>query len=80
MFLFKHVSILTLCSVAGSPLDYGTSVELCLQLVSEEDTNGQQNEYFITDIQDFKNGLFVYPVHSICSQMKNTAQTNKEGK
>ena len=64
---------------AVSPVDYGSSGELCLQLVAEEDTNGQQNKYFVTDIQDFKNGLFIYPIHSICSQMKNTAQTNKEG-
>lgn len=61
-----------------SPGDYGSSVELCLQLITEEDTNGQRSEYFITDIQDFKSGLFIYPIHSICSQMKNTAQTNKE--
>jgi hypothetical protein len=64
---------------AGSPADYSSSRELCLQLVAEEDTNGQPNEYFVTDIQDFKSGLYVYPLHRICSQMKNTAQTNKEG-
>jgi hypothetical protein len=79
MFLFKHISTLPLCMFAGSPADYSSSKELCLQLVAEEDTNGQPNEYFVTDIQDFKNGLYVYPLHRICSQMKNTAQTNKEG-
>lgn len=62
-----------------SPADYSSSRELCLQLVAEEDTNGQPNEYFVADIQDFKNSLYVYPIHRICSQMKNTAQTNKEG-
>lgn len=78
-FLFKHISTLTLCMFAGSPADYSSSRELCLQLVAEEDTNGQPNEYFVTDIQDFKNSLYVYPIHRICSQMKNTAQPNKEG-
>jgi hypothetical protein len=57
----------------------GSSVELCIQLITEDDANGQPNEYFITDIQDFRNSLFIYPVHNICSQMKNTAQMNKEG-
>ncbi|XP_021929041.1 nardilysin isoform X2 [Zootermopsis nevadensis] len=40
--------------------------ELPLQFIAEEYRNGQPNEYFITDIEDFKNGLFVYPVHRIC--------------
>lgn len=62
-----------------SPADCGSSGELCLQLVAEEDTDGQPNKCFVTDIQDFKNGLFIYPIHRVCSQMKNTAQTNKEG-
>jgi hypothetical protein len=64
---------------AGSPADYSSTGELCLQLVAEEDTNGQPNVYFVTDIQDFKNGLYIYPVHRICSQMKNTSETNKKG-
>jgi hypothetical protein len=79
MFLFKHMSKLTVCMISGSPTDYSSAGELRLQLVAEEETDGQPNVYFVTDVQDFKNSLYTYPIHRICSQLKNTAQTNKEG-
>jgi hypothetical protein len=50
---------------AGSPVPDGLTVELSLQFVAEGDRDGQPKEYFITDIEDFKNGLFIYPIRRI---------------
>jgi hypothetical protein len=52
--------------MAGPSVQYGSPLELSLQFVTEEDAGGQPNEYFIANIEDFKNGLFIYPVHRIC--------------
>jgi hypothetical protein len=49
----------------GSPVPNGLTVELSLQFVAEGDTDGQPKEYFITEIEDFKNGLFIYPISRI---------------
>jgi hypothetical protein len=61
MIVFKHINTFSLFVTIGSP---GMSVRLPLQFITE-DTNGRPNEYFITDIEDFKNGLFIYPVNRI---------------
>jgi hypothetical protein len=51
---------------AGSPIPNGlTVVELPLQFIAESETDGRPKEYFITDIEDFKNGLFIYPISRI---------------
>jgi hypothetical protein len=66
MLFFNIQNTFTLFVIAGPSVQYGLPLELSLQFITEEDTNGQPNEYIITDIEDFKNGLFIYPVHRIC--------------
>jgi hypothetical protein len=50
---------------AVSPVPNGLTMELPLQFVAEGDTDGHPKKYFITDIEDFKNGLFIYPISRI---------------
>jgi hypothetical protein len=52
---------------AGGPVANGVTAELPMQFVPEGDTDGQRKQYFITDIEDFKNGLFIYPISRILS-------------
>ncbi|PNF37373.1 hypothetical protein B7P43_G17280 [Cryptotermes secundus] len=48
-----------------SSIHNGLTVELSLQFVAEGDTDGHTKKHFITDIEDFKNGLFIYPISRI---------------
>jgi hypothetical protein len=50
---------------AGCPVPNGRAMELPLQFVTEGHTDGQPKKNFITDIEDFKNGLFIYPISRI---------------
>ncbi|XP_069674736.1 nardilysin isoform X2 [Periplaneta americana] len=49
-----------------SSVNYGMPVELPVQFITE-DVNGPSNTVFITDIEHFKNRLYIYPVNRICS-------------
>jgi hypothetical protein len=50
---------------AGCPVPNGLAMELPLQFVTERHADGQPKENFITDIEDFKSGLFIYPITKI---------------
>lgn len=61
----KCINMFSLFMSAGSSVHNGLTVELSLQFVAEGDTCGHTKKRFITDIEDFKNGLFIYPISRI---------------